>query len=112
MRGPSGHAGYFAGCVWLEVLEGDWLLDGVELADPLVEGSVELELSILPAEPLVVALAPRSELPVTDELLPGVDVFEALEPLLHCCCAACVLGPMTPSMAPGSQPCDFNCCCS
>jgi len=57
-------------------------------------------------------LAPRSELPVIGDLLPGAEADDALEPFWHCCCAACVFGPSMPSIAPGSQPCAFSCCCS
>src|SRR6187549_3960862 len=116
---------YFAGCVWLEGVEGDWLADdGVELGDPLVDGRVEpLALVVLlvpsPLEALLgVVLAPRSELPVIGDLLLGAEAddglaaFAALEPFWHCCCAACVFGPLMPSIAPGSQPCAFSCCCS
>jgi carbonic anhydrase len=52
---------------------------------------------------------------VTEELLlgeAGEEEAEPPEPFSHCCCADWVLGPMTPSIAPGSQPWDFSCCCS
>ena len=141
-RGPLGRGDYLPGCVWLDELVGDWVPDdGVELDEPLVDGRLEVELPILLVEPLVpspldallvvsdpvegalevllllVVLAPRSELPVTEELLlPGAederDALDALEPFWHCCCAAWVLGPITPSIEPGSQPCDLSCCCS
>ena len=50
-----------------------------------------------------------------------VDAWLALEPVEpeadalcepHCCWAACVFGPMMPSIAPGSQPLSFSDCCS
>ena len=81
------------------------------LVEPLVPNPLEAELVVsLPfdgvPDELLLELLPMSELPGEDDDVPP----EADCP--HCCCAACVLGPMTPSTLPGSQPCDFSCCWS
>jgi hypothetical protein len=103
------------------------------LLEPLIELEVLLAGALVPLDEDVLlagALVPLDELvleegaalvPLDCELIDELLLPEALPPSEedvppdcwpHCCCAACVRGPMMPSIGPGSQPCDLSCCCS
>jgi hypothetical protein len=103
-------------CVEPEVLPE---LDGEEPLMPLfVPEPVDDEpLAPLPDVPPA-EFVPLEEVPLVplDDIPPLVPPEDALpedgEPDAHCCCACWVLGPMMPSIGPGSQPWSFSCCCS
>lgn len=77
---------------WLLREDGDWVLAELEVPDGVLELFIELDDE-------------RSELPEGEAL-------DALEPdWPHLSIAAWVFGPRMPSIGPGSQPCDFSCCC-
>ncbi|HYC36099.1 MAG TPA: hypothetical protein VEC19_06735 [Usitatibacter sp.] len=89
-----------------------WLVEAV-----LPEAEPWLVEAMLPeAEPwLVEAVLPEAEpwLVLAEELWPALEPSDADdEPACpHCCIAACVRGPMMPSIGPGSQPLSFRACC-
>jgi len=100
---------------WLLLDDGDWLL--VVEGDVLAEAPWSLDVlddDGLPELPIELD-DERSEPADGDALVDGdtlVEEFKALDPdWPHLSIAACVLGPRMPSTGPGSQPCDFSCCC-
>ena len=97
---------------WLLFEDGDWLLE-LDDGDVLAEApwSLDVELEVLEGLLELPMLLEEDDGLALDEVDDG-EALEALEPdCPHLLIAAWVLGPMMPSIGPGSHPCDFSCCC-